>query len=212
MHRVDPDINDNRDDQEHDGHEQFPVDIKVVRTARFHTDRGDLVRIVVMNDCTTPQYSAYREYHFGNAEVSVEDVTSFMLHSSTIPSTQEAIGEFVGTMSTPLDIPQVVSFCRGIHCPSGARKRLYKATDPDDNTKMLGVLIEQDEQGKLTQVMWYKTWEARAAFRSVPDALEFQLVTDESGTPSLDPNDIGGWTWHYSTSLEIGLSATEIKA
>ncbi|MDI1480544.1 hypothetical protein [Polyangium sp. y55x31] len=188
--------------------EQFPVDVKIVRGVRFETNdgRGDLLRIVVMNDRTVAQYAPYREYHGGNAAIFVDDVSSFTLRSSPIEETQQAVEGVLGAMSAPLEIPQVVSFCRGIHTPSGARCRLYKAVDPDDDTKMMGVLIEQDARGRLEQVTWYKTWSAGAAFAAIPDALEFVLVKDESGAPSLHPNDIGGWAWHYSTSFDIGPS------
>ncbi|MDI1436520.1 hypothetical protein [Polyangium sorediatum] len=188
--------------------EQFPVDVRIVRGVHFETSdgRGDLLRIVVMNDRATTQYASYREYHGGNASIFVDDVPSFTLRSSRIEEDPRAIDGVLGAMSAPLEIPQVVSFCLGIHTPSGARCRLYKAVDPDDSTRMMGVLIEQDARGRLERVTWYKTWSASAAFFTIPDALEFALVTNESGTPSLDPNDIGGWAWHYSTNVGIGPS------
>ncbi|MDC3956334.1 hypothetical protein [Polyangium jinanense] len=188
--------------------EQFPVDVKIVRGVRFETNdgRGDLLRIVVMNDRATAQYASYREYHGGNIAIFVDDVSSFTLRSSRIEETEQAIDGMLGVMSTPLEIPQVVSFCRGIYTPSGARSRLYKAVDPDDSTKMMGVLIEQDARGILERVTWYKTWSAGAAFAVIPDVLEFVLVKDERGAPSLDPNDIGGCAWHYSTTFGIGPS------
>ena len=197
-----------RNDGEIKIREQFPVDVKIVRGVHFETNdgRGDLLRIVVMNDRATAQYASYREYHGGNATIFVDDVSSFTLRSRRIEETQQAIDGVLGSMSTPLEIPQVVSFCRGVHSPSGARSRLYKAVDPDDSTKMMGVLIEQDARGRLERVTWYKTWSASAAFVAIPDALEFVLVRGESGAPSLDPNDIGGWAWHYSTTFGIGPS------
>ena len=209
MDKVLPHINETLDAKKAKGWEQFPVDIKVIRAVRFDTNtyRGDVLRVVVMNDLTADQYSAYHEYHFGNTEISIEDISSFTLRSCTIADTREAIAEFIGSMSTPLDIPQVVSFSCGIQSPIGDRKRLYKAMDPDDNQKMLGLLIEQDSQGVLTQVTWYKTWEASAAFCSTPETLEFEVVKDENGVPSIDPNDISGWTWYYSTTIGVGLSA-----
>jgi hypothetical protein len=213
MHKVLHDIDESHNNDERDGHEQFPVDTLVRKVwLDTHGPGGDLIRIVVMSNHATPRYSAYREYHYGHTDVSVEDITSFTLRSGTIAGTEQAIDDFVGSMPMPLDIPQVVSFCRGIHSPSGARKRLYKAIDPDDNTKMIGVLIEQDSQGMLAQVTWYKTSEASALFHSTPDSLDFDLVKDENGAPSLDPNDIGGWTWHYSTNLGIGLSSPRVTA
>jgi hypothetical protein len=134
--------------------EQFPVDVKTVRGVRFETNdgRGDLLRIVVMNDRAIAQYGTYREYHGGNAAIFVDDVAAFTLRSSRIEETEQAVEGMLGAMSTPLEIPQVVRFCRGIHTPSGARCRLYKAVDPDDDTKMMGVLIEQDARGRLERI------------------------------------------------------------
>ena len=194
------------------GNEQFPVDIKVVRGVRFETDSGDLMRIVVMSGHEMPRYQCYREYHYGNTTVSVELVPSFVMRSSTVEPSEQAIEAFAQGMSSPLNIPQVVSFCCGIHTPFAAHARLFKAVDPDDNTKMMGLLIEQDAQGKLLRVTWYKTWAASSAFRLVPDTLAFTLVKNEQGLPSLNPADIGGWTWFFSTSLGIGLSAPNITA
>lgn len=191
--------------------EQFPVDVKIVRGVRFETDFGDLLRIVVMSDNATARYASYREYHYGTNAVSVDLVNKIVMHSAQLETSELAIDTFAQGMSAPLDIPQVVSFVCGIQTHSGAKSRLFKATDPDDNTKMMGLMIEQDEHGNLERVTWYKAWEATAAFRVTPENLKFELVKDESGTPSLDPNKIGGWTWYFCTTLGIGLSAPSIR-
>jgi hypothetical protein len=203
MNKVPPDINEDQSDDENELNEQFPVDTHEIRTVRFYIDKKgiDLVRIVVMNNKETSQHKAYHEYLYGDKDLSVEDVTSFTMLSGTMAGTQEVIESFVGSMFMHLDILQAASFGRGIYKPFGARKRLYKATDPDDSTKMIGVLIEQDAQGKVGQITWYKTRDANALFQATPPALAFELVKDGNGAPSLDPNDIGGWTWYYSTSL-----------
>jgi len=193
-------------------YEQFPVDVKTIHGVHFATDFGDLLRIVVMSDNTTALRSSYREYHYGNNAVLVDGVNKIMMRSTQLERSDQAIDTFVQGMSAPLDIPQVVSFALGIQTPSGAKCRLFKAIDPDDSTKMIGLMIEQDEHGNLERVTWYKAWEATAAFRVTPEQLEFQLVKDENGAPSLDPNRIGGWTWYYSTTIGVGLSASEIMA
>ena len=207
MHNMRPDIKDSqRDDAREGGGEQFPVDTAHVTRISFdtHVTNGDLVRIVVMNGMATTQCSPYREYHYGNAGISLEDVAAFTMRSGTLAVTQTAVDGFVNSMPLHLDVAQSPSWSRGVHSPSGARNRLYKAADPDDRTKMIGVLLEQDTQGALTQITWYKTQDARALFQSTPDALDFELVKDERGQPSLDPNDIAGWTWYYTTSIASG--------
>lgn len=194
--------------------EQFPVDVKIVKAISFEVNdgRGDLVRLVIMNDRATQRYASYREYHSGQGCLPLDDVSSFTMRSRTIEDSQEAIDAFLGSASEPMEVPQIVSFCRGIHSPSGARCRLYKAIDPDDDTRMMGVFIEQDAQGNLERITWYKTWYASSAFHSTPERLEFTLVRSDNGAPSLDLNDIGGWTWHYSTYFGVGLSSQEVKA
>ena len=188
------------------GHEQFPVDIKVVKGIRFETDFGDIMRIVVMSDCATQQCSAYREYHYGNAAISVNNVRTMIMRFDKLEASDQVIGAFSAGMSTPLDIPQVVSFHRGTVAPATPCSRLFKAIDPDDETKRLGLMIEQDVQGNLARVTWYKTWEANGAFRKTPEQLAFEWVLDDRCVPSVDANVIGGWAWHLSTSLVLGLS------
>lgn len=190
--------------------EQFPVDIRIVRGVRFRTDYGDILRIVVMSGHTALRYSPYREYHYGTSAVSVDCVSRINMQCEKLEPSEHAIGQFVKGMSAPLVIPQVVRFNRGIEAPSGAKSRLFKATDPDDETKMMGLMIEQDKLGNLERVTWYKAWEASAAFRVAPENLGFQLVTDETGAPSSDPNQIGGWTWYFSTNCGIDVPAPSI--
>ena len=68
---------------------------------------------------------------------------------------------------------------------------------------MIGVLIEQSTAGALTKISWYKTQEASAIFATTPTALEFEVVKNSAGEPSLDPNDIAGWTWYYTASIAL---------
>ena len=183
--------------------EQFPVDTAVLTNVRLYVDSalGDLVRIVVMNNLSTSQCDSYAEYYHGNAGLSVESVDSLTLRGDTIEGTQQNIDDFVSSMPLHLKIRQPCNWYRGVYTPSGARKRLYKATDPDDSTRMIGLLIEQDSQGKIAQITWYKTTNGGAVFRSTPRSLRFALVKDQKDAISLDPNDIGGWTWYYTTSF-----------
>lgn len=191
--------------------EQFPVDVKIIRGVWFETELGNILRIVVMSDNAAAQYSPYREYHFGTNAISVESVSRIVLCSRSLEHSEQALDSFAQGMSESIDLPQVVRFAPGIQSPIGAKCRLYKATDPDDPTKMMGLLLEQDQHGNLVRVTWYKAWPATAAFQVTPASLSFGLVTDENGAPSLDPNKIGGWVWYFSTTLGIGLSAPNVS-
>lgn len=183
--------------------EQFPVDTRVVTSVRLEPNVGseDILRAVVMNDQATSSCSARQEYHYGNANIVIDDVNSFTMHCSSIAGTQEAVDDFVGSRPLSLSTSQTATWSRSVYTPSAFRKRLYKAVDPDDNTKMIGLLIEQDTDGKILHLTWYKTTDSSVIFRQAPAALAFELVTDQYGAPSLDPNDIGGWAWYHATTF-----------
>ncbi len=193
-----------RNDSECEGHEQFPGNTLVTKVYfDSNSSAGDLVRIVAMSDHTTTNCVAFHEYHHGNTGVSIDKVGSFTLRSGTLASTQTAIDGFVGSMAMHLKTSQAPGWSRGVRTPTGAHNRLFKAVDPDDSTKMIGVLIEQSTAGALTKISWYKTQEASAIFATTPTALEFEVVKNSAGEPSLDPNDIAGWTWYYTASIAL---------
>ena len=189
---------------EREGHEQLPGNTYVTKVYfDSNASSGDIVRIVAMSDHTTTNCTAYHEYHHGNTSVEIDKVTAFTMRSGTLASTQTAINGFVGAMPLHLETAQAPSWSRGVRTPTGAHNRLFKAVDPDDSTKMIGVLIEQNTAGQLTKISWYKTQEASAIFATTPTALEFEVVKDGSGNPSLDPSDIAGWTWYYTSSIAL---------
>lgn len=193
-----------RNDSEADKNEQFPVNTLVTKYY-FETNPtiGDLVRIVVMSGNATSNCVANHEYHYGNTSVSIDKITGFTLRSGHIEATQSAIDEFAGTMPLHLATAQAPSWSRGVYTPTGAHSRLFKAVDPDDSTKMIAVLIEQDSRGKLAKISWYKTQDASAIFATAPTSLAFEVVKNGEGVPSLDPNDISGWTWYHTTSIAL---------
>jgi len=181
------------------GGEQFPVDTRVLRSAVLKiTGTGDLVRIVVTNDQETSNCAPHREYHHGNTSISIQTVDGVTLQSGTLEGGQTGINEFVGSFPMHIDSSQFPSWRCGVYSPSADRKRLYRATDPDDTNKRIGLLIEQDNTGRLVQLTWYKTVGSGPIFQTTPTSLAFDLVKDGNGNASLDPNDIGGWTWYYT--------------
>jgi hypothetical protein len=185
--------------------EQLPSNTYVTKVYfDSNSSAGDLVRIVVMSDHAVSSYVANREYHHGNTSVSIDRIESFTLRSGSLETTQASIGAFTGSMPMHLETAQAASWSRAAYTPTGAHNRLFKAVDPDDSTKMIGVLIEQDAMGRLAKITWYKTQEARAIFANTPTALAFEMVKDEAGAPSLDPNSIAGWTWYHTTSIALG--------
>lgn len=190
--------------------EQFPVDVKVLLGVSIENEAGLILRIAVMGELMTPKYSSFSEYHaFGN-RVTLNSIDRFTLKTDILDPTESAIDAFLAPMAAPADIPQVVTFERGVYTPTSAQKRLYQAVDPDDNSRLIGCLFEQDAQGRLGQLTWYKTTNGRAIFQTIPKSLAFTVVKKENGDDSLDPNDIGGWTWYHSTNKAIGLSAKPI--
>jgi hypothetical protein len=184
------------------GNEQFPTDTRVVTKVRFVTSDpgGDVLKIVIMNDMTTVERAAAHEYNHGATSVSIESLASFTMVTGTIEATQRAIDDFTGGMPLQITTAQAATWHRGVYAPTAARKRLFKAIDPDDSTRMIGVLLEQDAQGHLANLTWYKAQDSGVIFRVTPGRLSFEQVTSASGAPSLDPNDIGGWAWYYATT------------
>jgi hypothetical protein len=187
--------------------EQFPVDVKVLLGVSLENEAATLLRIAVMGEFMTTKYSPFREYHAFNERVNINTIDRFTLHIDILDPAESAIDAFLAPMAAPADIPQVVSFERGVYTPTNSQKRLYQAVDPDDPSRMIGCLIEQNELGQSANVTWYKTTNTRAVFQTIPKSLVFTAVKKENGQDSLDPNDIGGWTWYHSTNQGIGLSA-----
>jgi len=187
--------------------EQFPVDVKVLLGVSIENEAAIILRIAVMGELMTTKYSPFREYHAFNERVTLANIDRFTLKTDILDPAETAIDAFLAPMAAPANIPQVVSFERGVYTPNAASKRLYQAIDPDDSSRLIGCLFEQDEQGRLVQVTWYKTTNGSAIFQTIPKSLTFTVVKKENGDDSLDPNDIGGWTWYHSTNKAIGLSA-----
>mgnify|MGYP002149377981 CR=1 FL=1 len=138
----------------------------------------------------------------GNNNVSIDDIEAFSFRAAPLGSEhQQDIDTFVGSFPQSFVSPQSATWTRGVYTPTAARKRLYKATDPDDSTRLIGMLLEQDTNGRLRQVAWYKAQESSVIFQSTPSSLDFELVRDHNGAPTTDPSYIGGWTWYYCTSV-----------
>lgn len=203
MNTVQPSIHTNQTNEER-GYEQFPGNTHVISKIRFVTNDpgGDVLKILVMNNMSTTNCSAHHEYIHGAMNVSVESLSSFTMSTDTLEATQQAIDGFVGEMPLQITVPQSATWIRSVYEPSGARKRLFKAVDPDDSTRMIGVLLEQDAAGRLSNITWYKTKDTGVIFSTTPSTLAFELVKDEDSQPSCDPNDIGGWTWYYTSAAD----------
>jgi hypothetical protein len=178
--------------------EQFPINTLVTKVVLTASTPGDFMRLVVMNNEAVGSFSSLHEYHYNTTTVSIDDVTAFTMNCGTIPATTGDISSFVGSMSLQFNVGQAPSWTRGTYSPTAARAQLYQATDPDDGTKKIGLLLEQNTSGQLTAVTWYKTQSASSIFATTPSSLSFTQVTDSRNNPSTDPNNIGGWTWYYT--------------
>ena len=202
MNTVLPGINTNHTHNDRDGREQFPGNTRVLYKIRFITNNPavDVLKIVVMNDVTVSTLAANHEYIHSATSVSVESLASFTMSTGLLEGTQVAIDGFVDSMALRITTTQSSTWTCGVYTPSGAFKRLFKAIDPDDSTRMIGVLLEQNALGQLTNITWYKTKDAGVIFSTMPTTLAFEQVNNEHGLASLDPSDIGGWTWYYTTA------------
>ena len=91
-----------------------------------------------------------------------------------------------------------VGWTSGTYTPPEVQARLYKATDPDDDGKQIGLLIEQDEDDNLRAVTWYKQSNTGKIFDVTPERLSSSLVTNAEEGPSVDPNDIEEGDWYHA--------------
>lgn len=103
-----------------------------------------------------------------------------------------------------LTAPQVVTasdWTPGIYQPTTMQARLFKAADPDDPRRSIGLLLEQDTRGRLVAATWYKSVETALVFERAPERLSFSVVTDANGRPSTDPRHIDdGTRWYHFTA------------
>lgn len=202
MSNVNDRSNSHSDTSQKDPYSQYPVDAYVGSVGKVSFDTngpsGDFIRMVVMSDTVAAGREARREYIHNNPAISIDDVPSFTVRYAVMRG--EEIDAFLGVMPQQLTIAQAPDWRCGVYRPTEARQRLYKALDPDEQTKMIGVLLEQNSEGRLSRITWYKTRSAKAIFEQSPKTLEFEAVKTAAGERSTNPNDIGGWTWYFTTS------------
>lgn len=186
---------------------QIPVDSRF-RKLVFAVAGTDVIRTVVTsaNNPTGPLYGAGLEYWSGNDALAVTNLTSLTMTSSTAQLSEADISAFLlpGKSWGPvLGMTQQIGtagWTQGIYQPTATKRRLFEAIDPDDASRFIGMLIEQDASNTLQRITWYKTALTGTIFAQAPQSLSFSAVLNASGQASTSPTDIDPQaTWYYAS-------------
>ncbi|WP_437968698.1 hypothetical protein WMF04_05125 [Sorangium sp. So ce260] len=185
---------------------QVPPDVKMQRLV-FTVSDGHLIRAVVTsaNNPSGPLYDAGVEYWSGYSGLAVTSYTTLSMASTRDQLTESQITSLLlpNTNWGPiLDITQNIGtggWTLGTYQPTAARSRLFKAVDPDNPTRFIGLVIEQDLNNDLERITWYKQVLTGTIFSQTPPSLTFSVVLDSGGQPSTNPNDIVQATWYHAS-------------
>ena len=181
---------------------QVPVDAQHVTEIWIDLPTSVFIKVVAMNDVTVGSFQSGMEYWYASAtSLGEEDELDFGSQSGSYTSTQ--INQFIGELDPVFEWTQEIGtqgWTQGTYSPVADQSRLYRATDPDDSQKLIGLLIEQDTSDNLRGITWYKQENTGTIFDTTPGSLTFSLVTDQYNQPSTDPADIDNGTWYYAYS------------
>jgi hypothetical protein len=185
-----------------------PIKQQLTRIS-FVANAGDLLRLVVTNDSAPvgSVYANWTEYWSGSRETFIDGVSSLVLKSSSAQQlTEQDIKDYLlpsSAWGATLAWKQVIGtagWTKGTYVPKAARKRLFAAVDPDDASRKIGLLIEQNSDGTLARMTWYKAALTGTIFAAVPSQLSFTQVLNVDKVPSTNPGDIDPTaTWYYAT-------------
>jgi hypothetical protein len=150
-------------------------------------------------------YAANTEYWYAKS-TSVVGMTSVAMTVATSAFTASQVDRFFNGYTFAFTEAQVVTpsmWTSGQYTPpTGTTARLFKATDPDDTSKQIGLVIAQDASNNLKATAWYKTSQPSGGWvwqpANMPASLSWTLVTDGGGNATLDPSYIqSGQSWYW---------------
>ncbi|EYF07232.1 hypothetical protein [Chondromyces apiculatus] len=180
---------------------QIPVDANKITEVWLDVGVSVFIKVVITNNLAVGSYASNTEYWYASSLVSLGDVTSLDMGSESGSFGSMQIASFVGSLDLAFSWTQAIGtggWTSGTYTPTEVQARLYKATDPDDDNKQIGLLIEQDEDDNLRAITWYKQSNTGTIFDVTPERLSFSLVTNAEEGPSVDPNDIEEGDWYYA--------------
>lgn len=181
---------------------QIPVDTQKVTEIWIDLASSVFIKVVAMNDLTVGSFVSNKEYWYAAAtSLAAEEELTFSSQSGVYNSTQ--INQFIGELGQAFQWTQAIGtqgWTQGTYQPSATYSRLYKAIDPDESEKQIGLLIEQNSSLALVKITWYKQENTGKIFDTTPTELGFTLVRDAQNDPSTDPADIAIGDWYYTSS------------
>ncbi|WP_437930071.1 hypothetical protein WMF37_12845 [Sorangium sp. So ce291] len=187
---------------------QVPPDVKMQKLAFAVSGGLPLLRTVVTsaNNPAGPLYGAGAEYWSGNSGLAVTNYTALSMSSSRDVLTEAQISALLlpnSNWGPVLAVTQNIGtggWTQGSYQPTAARSRLFKAVDPDNSSRFIGLLIEQDVNNDLERITWYKEVVTGTIFAHTPSSLLFSVVLDSGGQPSTNPSDIDAQaTWYFAS-------------
>jgi hypothetical protein len=201
---------DQHDQRQADGHDdgdealdrQVPVSVnKSMFIWIDDNNRDTFLRVIVTGNRPVPGFDIDTEYWYTSTDVAITEVSSVTFRAQSSPYSEKDFLSHIGGFAQAISTRQTIGaagWTEGAHTPTGTQARLYKAVDPDDSTKWIGLLIEQDAKNALTGITWYKQTNISGnAFERTPASLTFSLVTCE-GSPSTSPSDVASGAWYYA--------------
>ena len=189
---------------------QIPVDTSKVTGIQFMYDGLPFLQVLATGDAVErgSKFARRTEYWAATSAVPVSNLTSLEMVATEVRETDRAMTGFLypdAHFGAALTAPQVVSpadWTKGEYAPGSMNAKLFKAPDPDDPSRSIGLLIEQNARGKLVATTWYKAAnDTGRIFDHTPHALTFSAVVDDHGRPTSDPRYIDGYaTWYHYTA------------
>jgi hypothetical protein len=181
--------------------EQVPVSTnKTTQVWIMDQDFTTFLRIIVTNNRLVPGFDLDTEYWYTSTDVSISGVSSVTFGSRSAQFSEADLLGYIGGYAQSFATRQTIGttgWTEGAYSPTATQKRLFKAVDPDDATKWIALLIEQDSTNALAGITWYKqTNTSGTLFATTPTSLAFSLVTHE-GSPSTSPSSIASGVWYY---------------
>lgn len=193
-----------------------PIDAESSVLLRFHSapDPASLAPIVMVatgtNQNVQPQYSVNAEYWSVLAGALSQYAQLFMTLDSQ-PYTASQLGGVFNDYTARLEVGEkalALQWIKGVVAvPTDSLCTLFKARDPDDPERWIGLLLEQGPDFRLRHVSWYKTWDPpggnvwSAAAAPLGKVLSWSAVLDSQGNPSILPSSIDPEASWYSFTV-----------
>ena len=181
--------------------QQVPIDAGKVTEVYLDAMSHIFIKVVVMNDMNIGSYKSNTEYWYAATTVAVADAPQITMGSQSDRYDANQIQQFIGSLPLAFTWTQNIgktAWTQGTYMPVAPQAKLFKAPDPDDASRQIALLIEQDASNNLRGITWYKQVNTGLACNVMPGSLKLTQVTYRRGMPSVDPSNIAPGPWYYA--------------